>query len=1314
MTDQVEGYRLSFQQQRLWRLAERGVASWAQLLLAVDGEVDPSRLRAALEDTMGQQEILRSTYQPVPGMSTALLVVEDAKHCSPQWSQVDLQLLDDEAQQHRIGQTTRAQRDLPHARPDGPVLRAVLFGLGPRRQALLLSTSALAADDRTLRLLGDALARNYEASVPTTEILQYNQFSEWQHRLSEEQEGAASTDRLRVRTTLPFPLRRPRGAARPDRRDVTSCVPEDTAQDVHAYARSRRVRPASVLLAAWQVLLGAIAGVGEMTVGTLIDGRDHQETLDGFGPYATWVGVSARLRPELTFDDLAVYAETAASDAQDEREDTLAAHAEDVEGWDLRFACHEVPEPSLNGGEVAFTVAWADVESESYGLKLHCVLEAGRVLLRWHYDGTQFGAAYVRVLAGQYSWLLAQLLASPTTASGAIRLPALAEGLRDRPETPAGRCLHRLVEQQVERTPDAVAVVSGTERLTYRQLDAQADAWAGELRARGIGLEARVAVSVGHSAALLVALLAVLKAGGAYVPLDPDLPPLRVRDLLTQAGCRLLLTDCGVNDDAARDGVPGVQRLDLRDLPRGGVGAEGGHPPGHAVGPDNLAYVIFTSGSSGLPKGVMLPHRAVCNYLLWCARTYTADDGSALGGAMVHSSIAFDLTFTSLFLPLVTGGTVHVDPAWRDPLALSADVAGRRDLGLLKLTPSHLMVVNHVTSPDGLADTVGCLVLGGEPLTGEAVSGWLEAAPRTRIFNEYGPTETAVGICVHEVGAGDGRGPVPIGRAIDHTEVLVLDDGLEPVAVGVPGEIYIGGEALARGYLGSPAATAERFLPHPSCSEPGRRLYRTGDLACLGPNGCLHYLGRLDSQVKIRGVRVEPEEIRAALLGHPGVREAAVDVVIHPESGVHLVAYVVGRGDEAKEGVVSGPGPQALREFLADRLPAEMLPQAYVRLDAIPLTRSGKVDRGALPAARRAALATDPVAPVAPPGDAVEAAVAGVFETLIGVAPVGPEDDFFGLGGHSLLALRLVAQLGAEFGVELPVSVLFAHVDAHGGSPASPRRLARSIDAARTAASFGATTDPPVLVALQTHGAGAPLFCVHPAGGEIIGFRGLAGPGLQRPLYALQASALEHDAAPSIEDLAGQYLAAIRAVQPAGPYLLLGWSMGGLVALELARRLEREGERTDMLFLVESYLSGQLPEPNECSVDGPAADHVFGADERLPLTSDERNRLAVLQRLDHAHLLAARHYRPAPYAGPVTLVQAREQDPQLLSSATQAWLEVCEQPLVTRHVLDGGHLTLLQPPHVDALLQVIERAAEGSRDPEAQRRERPGPAGADR
>ncbi|MFF3767584.1 amino acid adenylation domain-containing protein [Streptomyces sp. NPDC001922] len=1315
MTAPVEGYRLSFQQQSLWRPggpAAPGLRS--QVLVTVDGDLDRGRLTAALETVVARHEILRSTYWQVPGVRTALLVVHDAAGLRPHATETDLRDMDEETQRHRIRATARAQWALPYGESGGPVVRTVLLRLGPRRHALLLTTTALAADSRTLHLLADELADAYAGrpAVPGAP-LQYTQYAEWQHQVAEESGTAApttaATDRGAGPPELPFPLGRSRrGAARPERNTVTLPLPDATVAAVHACAAWRGIRPDAVLLACWQALAARVTGETGFTVGTELTGRDHEETTDGLGPYARWTGIRARLGGDPALDTLAARAERALTDAEKTPESAADAGTDGRDGWDVSFACRPQPRPGTADG-ITFTVARADVTDDGASLQLECLLGPSGALARWHHRPDRFDEAYVRCLAQQYTTLLDGLLTDPAAPVSTVGL--LDPGTRDRllrraagPVTPAdgdgpdSRVLHRLVEQQAARTPDAVAVRAPNGTLTYRELTARADRWARVLRARGTGPGTRVAVAAGHDAHLLVGLLAVLTTGACYVPLDPGLPPRRARDLLDRAGCRILLT---AGEPGPTHGAlgPGVEHLDLA-APGTEPAADDGPRPHAPVHPEHLAYIMFTSGSTGTPKGVMVPHRAICHYLRWAARTYSGDGGD---GALAHSSIAFDLTVTSLFLPLVTGRTVHLDPAWRDTLALSAELGRRSGLDLVKLTPSHLQVVNHALTPEDMPGTARNLVIGGEALIGEAVRPWLTHAPGTRVVNEYGPTEAAVGCCAYELGPDDVHGPVPIGRPADGTEIHVLDESLEPVATGVPGELCIGGDGLALGYLDNPAATAERFVPHPFSTEPGRRLYRTGDLACHGPDGLLHWLGRADDQVKIRGVRVEPEEIRTALLEHPAVRDVAVVKATDDDRGDHLAAHVV-----------VGPGPdtspERLRAFLAERLPAHLVPDTWNRLTAIPLTANGKVDRSALPAAASAGRPGD--ASGAPgespdrPGDPVERAIAEIFTDLLGAGPVRPADDFFDLGGHSLLAVRLMARVNAAFRSGIPVSALFSEPrPGHSGSPATPAHLARLVKE-------GTVLRPEdSLVPLRSRGDGTPLFCIHPAGGDIAGYRDLAAAdgALRRPLYALQAPVTKSgEPDRSIGRLASHYLAAIRSVQPAGPYLLLGWSMGGVVAFEMARLLADRGERTAMLVLVESYLAGQVPDEDEDVVRARFAEQLLHPGGDLTALQDsERTELDRRLRANRAHVRAVRAYRPeGRHPGPVTLVQAAEQDPELRRAAVAAWREVCDP--VGPHVVAGGHFTLLRPPSVDTLGRLIEDAVTRGTDAPSRERAVPG------
>ncbi|MFE9426976.1 amino acid adenylation domain-containing protein [Kitasatospora sp. NPDC006697] len=1243
MTGQVAGFRLSRQQQRLWRLAEAGLPGRAQLLLEIDGGLDEPRLRGALLRVAGRHETLRTRYRQAPGVRTVLQVVDEV---DPAWEFLDLT-----GREPEVDAAAEEQRGRPVGTGDGPVLRAMLCRIASTRWQLLLTLPALAADTRALRLLAAELVAAYQGRPLTEGVLQYSQFAEWQHQMLDQPAAVAEPAPA---AELPFALRRRHRAA--VRSQAEAVLPLELVESVAEFADRREVSREAVLLAGWQALLARVTGQSEVVVGTALSGREFEETADSIGHFAHWAAVAARTTPELPFETLVSRAERALGEA--EAGDPSDGPAQD--SWDVCFEYQEVAQ--LLSSDPEFTVRWAAADSARHALKLDCEAGDRWILTRWQAQDGQFDQAYLHCLAEQYAALLTELLRRPAAGLATIVLPGAVAEAAASPGTAAGHCLHELVARQARSTPQAVAVAAGDIHLTYQRLDELTDRWARLLRSLGVGPESRVAVAIEHRAELPVALLAVLKAGGAYLPLDPDLPARRAGELLTRADCRLLLT--ATEGGPWGEGLAPAEVQSLRIDLDGPTPAEPATPPVR-VRPDQLAYLMYTSGSTGAPKGVLLPHRAVSHYLLQARDRYPAGD------SLVHSSIAFDLTVTSLFLPLISGRTVRLDPDWRKPMALADRLESGPSGGVLKLTPSHLQLLNARTGASA-AHAVDCLVVGGEALTGEAVRAWL---PATRVFNEYGPTETAVGCCVHEVGPEDGQGPVPIGRPLDGIALHVLDERLRPAAVGVPGELYVGGPALARGYLDQPGPTSARFIADPSPGRPGERLYRTGDLVCLAPDGLLHYLGRTDQQVKIRGTRIEPEEIRAALLEHPEIRDAAVRPT---PQGDRLAAYLV-----AEPGPLTTP--DALRGFLGSRLPALLVPSHYRLLDALPLTPNGKLDTAALPPADGA---TGPGRESVAPRDETERLVADTFRDLLGGEPVGAFDDFFALGGHSLLAVQLVARLNTAFDTGLSVSVLFAEPSAGAESgPATVAHLARLLRA-NAAAPTGS------LVPLRTEGTRAPVFCVHPAGGEVAGFRDLAAlPGLDRPVYALQSPLSQEQ---SVESLAEHYLSAIRPARPAGPYVLLGWSMGGLVAFEMARRLEQQGEPPALLVLLESYLAEQLPAEDDESADAAVLDQLAGPGRPRPvlaaLPEPERRDLTDRLRLNRTHLHAARTYRPptGPPRSPILLLQATEQPAALRTAALATWRRVAEP--AEHHLVPGAHLTVLRPAGAAEVARIIETA----------------------
>ncbi len=642
------------------------------------------------------------------------------------------------------------------------------------------------------------------------------------------------------------------------------------------------------------------------------------------------------------------------------------------------------------------------------------------------YSTDLFEAQTMRRLCAHFGVMLEAIVRDPDQV--ASTLPMLTEPERKRilqdwndtrVEYPA-TCAHRLYEQQAVLHPDATAIVYGDQRLSYRELNERANQVAHYLRKRGIGPDVLVGVCLERCPELVIALLGVWKAGGAYVPLDPTNPADRLQYMLTDSMAKVLLTSA-----RQRHLFPGAEDNAIcidSDWPM--LSQESTDNLDATVSPADLAYVMYTSGSTGKPKGGMILHGGLVNYLCWAAGEYAAGTGECVP---VHSSIAFDLTVTALWAPLVAGGRVELLPEDVGGQNLLAAMRKQKGRTLVKITPAHLALLAEQLGPDQAADRTSLFVIGGENLSAESLQLWRDHAPDSRLINEYGPTETVVGCCVYEVRADDPRsGSIPIGRPIANTQLYVLDRLMNPVPWGVAGELYIGGAGVARGYWNRPELTKEKFLPDPfsktgDCQgtdvprseetrDGGARLYKTGDIARYRPDGILEYLGRVDNQVKVRGYRIELGEIEAKLAEHPAVKASAVLAREDTPGNKQLVAYVVlhGHGD-----FTAGD----LRSALRNELPEYMLPARFVFLEAMPLTSNGKVDRRALPAPSNER--TTGADPHGAARTATEQSLVDIWRELLGVDQIGVDDNFFELGGHSLLAMKTVSRIREVFGVDL-------------------------------------------------------------------------------------------------------------------------------------------------------------------------------------------------------------------------------------------------------------------------------------------------------
>lgn len=567
------------------------------------------------------------------------------------------------------------------------------------------------------------------------------------------------------------------------------------------------------------------------------------------------------------------------------------------------------------------------------------------------------------------------------------------------------KLVHEMFEAQVERTPEAIAVVCHGAQLTYRQLNDRANQLAHKLLGLGAAPSELVGICVERSPEMVVSLLAVLKSGAAYVPLDPSYPSERLAFMLEDAQATVLLTQSGLHETFPRYKGPRI----CLDTDGKSIEIESTLNLATELSPDNLAYVIYTSGSTGKPKGAMITHRGLANYLSWCTEAYAVADGC---GAPVHSSISFDLTVTSVFAPLMVGRSIFLLADGIE--ALAEALLARENYSLVKITPAHLRALVELLPANKIAGRVRALIIGGEALHFESISLWRQHAPRTRIINEYGPTETVVGCCVYEVAASDpASGPVPIGLPIANTNLYVLDENLQPVSSGETGELFIGGEGVGSGYLNRPELTDERFIVSPFTEH--ERLYRSGDIARLLPNGNLECLGRADDQVKIKGFRIELGEIESALRQHTRVSDCAVVVCEDVPGEKRLAAFFVTEDDSLRA--------RDLADHLRTSLPDYMVPGVFVGLNALPLTLNGKIDRLALSALP---IHGGDKSDFVEARTATEETLANIWAEVLKVNAVSIHDNFFDLGGDSILGTLILAR-AARAGLKLSPMQLFAH-----------------------------------------------------------------------------------------------------------------------------------------------------------------------------------------------------------------------------------------------------------------------------------------------
>ena len=1057
---------LSFAQERLWFLDqfEPNTPLYnVPKAIRIRGSLNRAFLEQSLNEIVHRHEVLRTTFFAVGGQAVQKI--------SPSLA-IRIPVLDlsnrpyDEREEQALeiaNQEIRRPFDLR----SGPLIRAALVRLASDDHLLLLTLHHIVSDGWSMEVLNRELSALYNAlcsgqPLPLAELsIQYADFAQWQRQWLQ---GANLQDQIRYWkdqleniAAVQLPTDRPRPSIQ---RYVGArqaiLLSGKLATGLQALAQRERVTVFMTLLAAFKTLLHRYTGQEDIAVATPIAGRNRVEIEPLIGFFVNTLVLRSYLSGNPTFGELLRQVRDVALGAYSNQDlpfeklveelnpERNLAHAPLAQ---VMFAFQNFQSAALVLSGCSIEPLDLDRETAKFDLTLQVSQEASGMRCVLAYNTDLFEKATIARMLDHWRILLEAIVADPEQRLSDLplltdveRTQLLVDWNDTKKEYPRDKCLYELVEEQVERTPDALAVVFSStvsrenQTLTYRELNTRANQLAHYLRKLGVGQESRVGIFMERSLEMLVALLGALKAGAAYVPLDPSHPAERLAFMMADSGIAVVLTQtqflAAVADVTSASGREQSGILnDARNLsatvrpptvvclnnawPE--IGRENDQNPACEVTPENLAYVIYTSGTTGQPKGVMIQHRSLVNYLSWVKDGLLGDRVDSLP---VVTNLSFDASLKQLWAPLLRGRAVWLlsNEVIAEPLALWDAVAKRKKVAINCVPSLWEAVLQAVTGrADGAKpcnETI-TLLLGGDRPTQELVERSFTVFPKIQIWNLYGPTEATANAAAARIARGD---QVTIGHPIYNSQSFILDGYLKPVPVGVPGQLYIGGDGLARGYLNSTELTAEKFVPHPFTDEPGSRLYKTGDRARYLPDGSIEFLGRIDHQVKIRGFRIELGEIETVLKNHPAVGEAVVVVRQDSSEEKRLVGYVITN---------SAVEVSALRRFLKERLPDYMVPSAFVFLDCLPLTPTGKIDRRALPAPdqSRPDLASDFVAPCTP----TEELVARTWADILKLERVSIHDNFFELGGHSLLATQVISRLRDAFRFDLPLRLLFEH-----------------------------------------------------------------------------------------------------------------------------------------------------------------------------------------------------------------------------------------------------------------------------------------------
>jgi aspartate racemase len=1329
ITRRAEGQAapLSYYQQGLWVLSQLMPGTSLYHVpkgMRLSGQLNIEALRQALDHLVARHEALRTSFATADGVPVQ--VVRDS--LTVELPLIDLQHLppdEREAEARRLSAAeARRQFDLAA----GPLIRACLLRLQPEEHILLITMHHIVTDGWSMGIFERELTALYEAFVhgrpsPLAELtVQYPDYALW-HRdwfKGEVYESQLAYWKKIFRTEPPvleLPADHPRPfiqahrVFRGTKRGLA--LSKELTRQLKQLCQKEEATLFMVLLAAYQTLLHRYTGEEDIVVGSPIAGRCLAETEQLIGLFINALALRVDLSGDPSFRELIARVKEVALGAYAHQDLPFEMLVKEVQPdrslahnplFQVMFVLQSESTSIKKVADLQVSHVQVENIAANFDLTLDVVERDGQLECLFESNAELFDEDRITRLLDHFRNLLEGIVADPSRRlselpllSDSERRQLLVEWNNTATEFPAAKSVQQLFEEQVKLTPEAVALEFDSGALTYRELNERANRLAHFLLNKGIGPESRIGICLDRSPELIVSVLAILKAGGAYVPLDSSYPAARLAFMIADAELRLLLTQKTLSANFASCDSELVCLDEVSEQ----IACQPSTNPNCQTSSDSLAYVMYTSGSTGTPKGVAVTHRNIVRLVKDTNYASFASDEVFLQFA----PISFDASTFEIWGSLLNGARLALMPAGAASLDELGKAIKRYRVTTLWLTAGlfHLMVDTHLDDLKGLRQ----LLAGGDVLSVPHVMRALRKLPGCRLINGYGPTENTTFTCCFPITEAAVNGSVPIGRPISNTSLYVLDPHGNPAPVGIPGELYVGGDGLARGYLNRPELTSEKFIPDPFRSDGRGQLYRTGDLVRYRTDGALEFIGRIDGQVKVRGYRIELGEVETVLSQHESVREAVV-ITRKDQGDKHLAAYVVPRDGTA-------PDADELRAFVSRRLPSHMVPSTVALISELPLSPTGKVDRKALANlstrvnGNRTETSLSEI-----PVDQLELRLLKIWERVLAAGAISLDDNFFELGGHSLLAVRLFAQIEKSFGRNLPLATLF--------QAPTVRLLAQLMREAGWSAPWSS------LVLLQNGGPRRPFFCIHAAGGNVLEYHDLARMvGRDQPFYGLQAKGLDGTQPPhtTIAEMAAHYIKEIREVQPEGPYLIGGRSSGGTVAFEMACQLHAAGEKVALLALLDAYPAGYfklLPgsgspsqrvhrllrkvsshKQNLKPLNAAAKlQYVLGKLQFAPAKAKHkiyrraykiyrgigRPLPEVLRNIEELNFAAVKDYVPRVYPGRATIFLASD-DLTAAYDVEEGWQDLLAGGLEKIRV-PGNHLDIIKEPHVRVLARELK------------------------